>query len=200
MIVKIVCAGDDSFSKLYQKEEGEFLLGVDSGCLSIIAAGGYPDLAIGDFDSIDIQKIIPFSKIIKIFPENKDYSDLELAIREIENYRAQKIHIYNVTGGRLDHFFAALNVLIRYSHLNLEILDERNRFRIISGKTEVFRSKYRYLSFFAIDDDTHISLSGFKYDLDNYHLERTDNLCLSNEVINHGIIITDKKVLIVETL
>lgn len=200
MIAKLVCAGADSFRELYIPEEGELLVGVDGGTMKIIEAGLRPHLAIGDFDSGDLAFIARHAERLVIFPERKDYGDLELAVREIAPLKPEKVLVFNGTGGRLDHFLTAVNVLIRYSDLNIEILDGRNSIKIVAGSVEVPKSAYKYCSFFAVEEGTVISLSGFKYNLKEHRLAPYDNLCLSNEVEEAGLVRTNKKVLMVRTL
>ena len=43
----------------------------------------------------------------------------------------------------------------------------------------------RTFDYLMIDNESIISLEGFKYILNNYHLKYNDPLCLSNEIINN---------------
>lgn len=137
MIVKLVCAGDDSFEELYLPEENELLIGVDAGALSIIEAGYRPHIALGDFDSGNLMQIAKHSDLLLIYPSRKDYGDLELAVREIIALKPKKVLVYNGTGGRLDHFLATINVLVRYSELNIEILDRENSICLLQENTSI---------------------------------------------------------------
>ncbi|MCR5786929.1 MAG: hypothetical protein K6G28_04445, partial [Acholeplasmatales bacterium] len=57
---------------------------------------------------------------------------------------------------------------------------------------------YKYVSFFSLDNNLHISLKGFKYNLNNYNLKITDPLCVSNEIIDKcGEVEVDNKTLVV---
>ena len=112
MIAKLVCAGVDAFKEIYAPDENEILVGVDGGALKIIEAGYKPKIAIGDFDSGNLLLIARHAERMIIHPEKKDHGDLELAIQEIAPLEPEKILIYDSTGGRLDHFLAALNILI----------------------------------------------------------------------------------------
>ena len=202
MIVKIVCAGADFFEKLYKEDENEVLVGVDGGIYSIIKLGKTVNLALGDFDSCNIEEVVMHCDKVKIFPTAKDYGDLELAVQEVTNeYKLEKIIIYNGTGGRLDHFHALINVLIKYSKYNIEVIDDRNLIRVITNNTAIRKSNYTYCSIFPLEDQTKITLKGFKYPLNNYELKKLDNICLSNEIIDVGLIfVNDKKLLVIETL
>lgn len=208
MIIKIICAGQDSFSKLYKRDEGEFLIGVDGGADTLIKNRLPIDLAIGDFDSSSITRIKNRSKATIIYQPHKDKSDLELAIKHISsqefrvdyitNRVIEKIIIYNATGKRLDHYQAVLNVIIRYMHLPIRVIDGHNMIEIVNSKTTFKKSDYQYISFFAVDEQTVISLRGFKYDLKQHPLSVYDSLCLSNEIIAEEAILetNNKKILV----
>lgn len=138
---------------------------------------------------------------IRVFPKEKDYGDLELAIMEIKDLDFERIEIYNATGGRLDHYQAILNVLAKYSDLNIWVINKQNRIRVISENFRVEKSDYDYVSFFAIDDGVRITLKGFKYELNNYLLNKYENLGLSNEILeNYGEIeLNNKRLFLFET-
>jgi len=201
MIIKIVCAGNNHFEELYQKDEDELLVGVDGGIENILNLGLKVDLALGDFDSTDIEKVKAACSNVKVFPKEKDFGDLELAIIEVIDLDFEKIIIYNATGNRLDHFYATINVLIKYSDYNIEILDKSNSIKIIKNDTIIEKTKYKYCSLFAVEEDTIISLTNLKYNLTDYLLKRDDNLCLSNEIIEKGLIkVNNRKLIVIETL
>lgn len=202
MIIKIVNAGVNCFKNMYRPDPDEFLVGVDGGIYNIIELGLGVDLAVGDFDSCNIEEVITHCSEVITYPKEKDYSDLELALQGVLQKGARRIEIYNATGGRLDHFIAALNLVIRFAHYNVEMFDERNHIYVIDKTTVIKKSHYKYCSFFAAEESVHISLSGFKYNLKDHLLLPLDNLCLSNEICDEEGKITfeGKKVLVMETL
>ena len=185
MIIKIVCASKDEFKELYTKSNEEMLVGVDGGIYEIISLDKKVDLAVGDFDSCNIEEVVMHCNKIRVYPKDKDFGDLELAIMEVKDLEFEKIEIYNATGGRLDHYQATLNVLAKYSYLNIELIDLKNRIRVIDKHLKLSKSEYKYISLFAIDDSTRVTLTGFKYDLSNYLLNKLDNLVLSNEIVDN---------------
>ena len=201
MIIKIVCAGVNEFSELYKESENEMLVGVDGGIYQIVNLGKKVDLAVGDFDSCNIEEVVMHCEKIRVFPKDKDYGDLELAIMEVKDLEFDKIEIYNATGGRLDHYQATINVLAKYNNLNIEVIDKRNRIRVIDSNINIDDNDFKYLSLFAIDEGTRITLNGFKYPLNNYLLNRLDNLGLSNEVLEETgeIEVNNKRILLFES-
>ncbi len=200
MIIKIVAAGDNLFSQLYSPDPEEMLVGVDGGINHIMQMGLTADLGIGDFDSCNIEEVVMACSKVKVFPKEKDKGDLELAIIEVKEIPHEKIIIYNGTGGRLDHFYAILNVLIKHYEAKIEVVDQNNLIYVIDKPTKLEKSHFKYFSFFALEDDVVITLRGFKYSLINYHLKMHDNLCLSNELLGDGYLdVNNKKLLVIET-
>ncbi len=200
MIAKIVCAGFNSFQDLYQRDDEEFIVAVDGGIIATSSQNLIANIAIGDFDSSDIERY-GFAYETKItFPKEKKASDLELAIEYVAHMDFSRIEIYNGSGNRLDHFLSIIRVMQKYSHLNIHLLDSSNDIFIIQGEHELTKDHYKYISFFAIENQTAITLMGFKYELDQYLLDVEDSVCLSNEIIEVGKIIVDKKIIIVKSL
>lgn len=195
MIVKIVAGSNDSFSELYEKDQNEYIIGVDYGCKILNDLDINIDLAIGDFDSFPVSEVS--ANLYHLHPFIKDYGDLEIAIIEALKLDFKKIVIYNATGGRIDHFIAALNILKKYHHKNIVLIDDINRIYVMNGIKKLNKDGYKYISFFAIEDKTTISLKGFKFDLNNYILNVNDNLCLSNKIICDATVSTNKPVLVI---
>jgi|SRR5690554_1589965 len=211
MIIKLVGGGIDSFSKLYNYDDEELLIGIDSGADILIKNKLQVDIAIGDFDSTKIKDIEKKSKKTIFFKPQKDKSDLHLTLdyiaskefqnQYLKNRNIKAIIIYNATGKRLDHYQVAINLLAKFTHFNMKIIDDKNLIYIVNSKTKFKKNKYKYISFFSIDKDTIISLSGFKYNLKNYSLSPFDNLCLSNEIVENEAILetNNKKILVIES-
>jgi len=66
------------------------------------------DENIGDFDSL---KETPFPPPKKIYPEEKDYTDGEIAMRQMINSGADEIDVYGGGGMREDHFLTNLHTM-----------------------------------------------------------------------------------------
>ena len=200
MIYKLICAGIDSFIENYKQDKEEFIIAIDGGYQVLQQYNIKIDAFFGDFDSLKKQELS--LKNEHIYSSIKDDSDFDLAIdyliNDIRISKDDKIIIYNATGGRLDHYRAIINTIIRNKDYNITLVDDRNMI-LISDLISMFKQdNYKYISFFSIEEDTILSLKGFKYNIDNYNLKLYDNLCLSNEIINEGILKTNKKVLVIK--
>ena len=202
MIYKLVCAGVDNFKELYQKDNDEIIIAIDGGYQTLINNDLLIDYYFGDFDSLK-NKNIECNNIFE-YPSIKDKGDLELCldylIYNLKINANDKILIYNATGGRLDHYYAVLNCLKKYSKYNINVLDDKNNIYVKGGNFEIFKTKYKYISFFSIEENTVISINGCKYNINNYKLDVNDNLCLSNEIVEKCDIKVNKNILIIESI
>ncbi len=169
----------------FKKEEYDIIIGADRGAYFAIKNNIIPDIAIGDFDSVNEEELELIKKnskkIIKLHPI-KDSSDTHEAIELVKDY--DKITIFGgIKGKRIEHLFANIIDLINYK--NLSIIDEDSLIETINDNDYVINTDYKFVSLYSLDNESIISLNGFKYDLENYHLKHNDPLCLSNEIINN---------------
>ena len=174
-----------------------FVVGADRGALNAINHGIDLDISIGDFDSVnkDEFEIIKkhSKKMIKLNPI-KDKTDTQEAIELVKNYD-EIIILGGINGNRIEHFYA--NLLLFHEYPNLKIIDD-NSLIMSSSNSLIPDNNYKFISIFSLDDNTSITLEGFKYNLVNYNLKIKDSLCLSNEIIsNPKIIINQGKILII---
>ena len=181
--MKIGIYGAGEFCKLVDRSIP--YIGVDGGIASLKKLGITPAYVIGDFDSYDAAHLSKDIASIHL-PCRKDYTDTEVAIMEAEKLGYDEIELYGVTGGRLDHFFAITRQLVKYRHLHISLHNDQNVLWLLStGKYEISKNDYTYLSFFAVTPSV-ITLSKVAYPLDHYQLVYEDALCVSNEIIGNS--------------
>ena len=181
--VKIFCGPNTyNFSSLYFEEANEYLVGVDSGLEYLLNIEKKIDLAVGDFDSINpsvLGKIEEKCKKIIKLEKDKNMTDLSFALDYIyNNMDYDAIEVYGGISGRIDHFLANINLIIKY---NFSIRDDNHFIFIMKkGKHEIKNFK-KYISFFALEDVYDLTLKDFKFELNSYYLSTTDSICVSNE-------------------
>jgi thiamine pyrophosphokinase len=166
---------------LYEREDPEFIIGVDQACKILMDKGIPIDVALGDFDSLDeglLEKVTQYSRSIKQFDTIKDYTDTFLAVDYALTYPHDEIIIYGGLGKRIDHTLANINLL---KMGNIKIIDDHTKMYILEPGSYYIENKYDYISFFAVEDVLGLTLKGFKYELNNISLEVDDPLCISNE-------------------
>ena len=183
MIIKIFTGPNNyDLSSLYNKEEKEFIIGVDIGAYLLALDNINIDLAIGDFDSVDsveFELIKKHSNEIKTYDETKDYTDTYLALQVALSMDYDEIVIYGGTGGRFDHEFANVN-LLKLGKISI-VSNDIMMYMLDPGSYEI-ENKFRYISFFAIEDVKDLTLKGFKYEINNIDLSTENPLCISNEL------------------
>ena len=170
-----------------------------------------PDVVIGDFDSLsedgknflEMQnEDIPYGgmlewklqkgegkvvEVVRLRPE-KDDSDTQSAMNYAIQNGAKEIVILGVTGTRVDHLMANFGLLILAQKQDTEVAlaDRYNYMKLIPSGTILKKAEQfgKYVSFFPLRGDvTGLTLEGFKYPLDKYHLTTADSgLTVSNEI------------------
>ncbi len=177
------------------RDPGLDCVAVDAGLLYARQQGLNIIQVIGDFDSSDSTVYLEYQTILIKAEKEKDSSDLQLALDYLRGY-CGAIYIYGALGGRMDHNFVNLK-LCYYSELDIHLIDKQNEiFCLKPGYHTLEENSYKYVSFFSFQD-CRLSLSGFKYPLNNYLLRCNDNLTLSNEMtIAPSVVINDSKCLV----
>ena len=170
----------------------KYVIGVDKGCLYAINNNVQLDLAVGDFDSIspiELEQIKNKTKVLKLNPI-KDDTDTNKAISLCSN--ASKITILGgIQGKRIEHFLA--NIMLLKNDSRIEIIDDYSHIFVIDKNIELTVSEYKYVSLFSLQNTYNLTLTGFKYNLDNYNLSIDDPLCISNEIIEPTALIRFKE-------
>ncbi len=193
----LIIGHDMDFSKFNFKNK--YLIGVDEGAYVALKNNVPIDIAIGDFDSIDVDKLSYIeskTKVIKLSKE-KNETDTEAALALCKD--ATKIIILGgIQGKRIEHFIA--NLILLSSHPHLEMLDNNSHIYMMDSSFSIRRNEYKFISFFALRE-TFISLEGFKYPLNNYYLKSNDPLTISNELQSERGVVTLKggKVLVIQS-
>ena len=159
--------------------ENTFVIAVDSALKDLIKNHIHVDAAIGDFDSLENQSLLENLPVIKLDPK-KDVSDTNYALEYAFGNSEDVILLGGLFGNRIDHLYGNLLLLIKYPKLT--IIDESNKIKAYGEGIYTFKKdEYDYFSIFALEESI-ISISGAKYPLDNYHLNMSDPLGLSNEI------------------
>ena len=230
----IVSGGDiqsdfalDFLEKKITEDEKICLIAADRGLEFFLEDRIWPDVVIGDFDSLSEEgKVfleihekgnendeIPYGgmiewkaqkgfgneikeiKVIRLRPE-KDDSDTQSAMNYAIQNGAKRIIILGATGNRVDHLMANFGLLVLAKNQGVEVIlaDQYNYMKLVSDGEIIKKSTQfgKYVSFFPFGGDvTGLTLEGFKYSLDNYHLATADSgLTVSNEIVSEKAKVT----------
>ena len=173
----------------YQKQNNDFYIGIEDGAYEIIKHGYKLDVAIGDFDTTTHYDEIcaKASNLIK-YPKEKDEIDLELALMYIlKNDPDQEIYIYNATQGRIDHELITIKLLVKYSNLNIHLINDSEEVIYLTNDYTISTPNIRF-SLIPFSNCS-LEISGAKYNLSKTDLSIVDNFTSSNQTLSEGAVI-----------
>ncbi|AWZ48715.1 thiamine diphosphokinase [Hathewaya limosa] len=188
----IISGGTEpSLELLKDNLKGKYvLIASDSGANVTYKYGLCPSIIVGDLDSIKESVKEYYSnqgcKFIKFNPE-KDFTDTELAIKEITKKNIDEIILLGCTGTRLDHVLANLGLLIDYHKkgYKIKLVDDNNEVKVCEKSLSIKGEKGKLFSVQAFKETvSNLSIRGAKYELENYNLEPGSPLTVSNEFLN----------------
>ncbi|HEX3044538.1 MAG TPA: thiamine diphosphokinase [Bacillota bacterium] len=117
----------------------DLLIAADRGAEYLLDIDIFPDIVIGDLDSLSplaLERIHQHGIIPKVFPVQKDQTDLELALDQAINFQVDHIKILGGLGNRLDHTFGNTGLLIKALKQGVEahLLDLNHDLTVITQK------------------------------------------------------------------
>lgn len=156
----------------------------DGGVNHARSAGFTPDYYIGDGDSGGVPPAgIPAVRL----PVRKDLTDLQAAWEQAFSLGFRNILLTGCTGGRQDHFLAAVQLLEIISASGCEgaILDPENEITWLPpGGHLLAPNAFRFFSLLPVNDRSVVSVRGAEYEAVRSILRRGDSLGVSNAFLN----------------
>ena len=161
----------------------------DGGANFAFKYGKMPEVIVGDLDSIE-KKVLEYYKskniLIKKFPKDKDFTDFELILKEInkisENKNfVEKIFVVGGLGKRIDMTLSNLFIMEKYK--NLVFLQENEEIFYVE-KSFVLKNKKEYeFSIIPISEKVEkLTLKGFKFETDKIDVKRKSSRLVSNVI------------------
>lgn len=169
----------------------DMIMAADSGMDFLYRNHLTPDIIVGDFDSVDHDALDFFREDKRIefcrLDPVKDDTDTEYAIRDALSRGITQLTILGGTGSRLDHVFGNISLLGigLEENVEIELVDEHNRVRMIDKPLSIRRDEQfgRFVSLIPYTGNVeHVTLTGFKYTLDDYTMGGFNSLGVSNEI------------------
>ena len=181
--------------------EHDLVIAADAAAEQLLAAGGRPDLAIGDFDSAlpgAVARLEAAGVALRAFPVNKDATDLELAVDAARAAGATSITLTGAFRGRLDHTLAALGALVRAADLEAGAVEPDLRMWVVDGARRPSLSLTlvpgTVVSLLAPTGVARgVTLRGFGFPLENATLEPLSGLGISNVAVATSQVVTVKE-------
>jgi thiamine pyrophosphokinase len=195
MLINLLAGGPSEHVPDLNEYTNEFSVwvGVDRGVFYLLEKGIKPFMAFGDFDSVSREEMEEIKKQVEHlnrFKPEKDETDMELALNWALEQNPEEIRIFGASGGRLDHFFANVQLLIKpviaNNKTNVYLIDQQNIIFVKSaGHYHILKNSLKkYISFIPVTQNVkNITLKGFKYPLNNRNISLGSTLCISNELV-----------------
>lgn len=118
------------------------VIAADGGSKHLYRLGHLPDLVIGDMDSLPRQArewLLAGSVPLIVAPEQKDETDLELALLYASEHYKEEILIFAAFGGRLDQTLANIFLLAlpALSGVQIKLLSPQQRAWLVTDRSEI---------------------------------------------------------------
>jgi len=164
----------------------------DGGTNFAFKYGKIPKAIVGDLDSIE-KKVLEYYKsknvLIKKFPKDKDFTDFELILKEInkisENKNfVEKIFVVGGLGKRIDMTLSNLFIMEKYK--NLVFLQENEEI-FYAEKSFVLKNKKECeFSIIPITEKVEkLTLKGFKFETNKIDVKRESSRLVSNVIVKN---------------
>ena len=172
-------------SSLVNKDS--YILCADGGLEHCLKCGISPDVVIGDMDSYN-GKVD--DKILIKHPTEKDDTDTSLCIKHAIEKGYNEIDIFGAIGGRFDHSFANVQLLLycKERGVNCTLCDNETVFVVHNEMVKIPIEKGTTVSIFSLSvKSKNITLKGFKYPLESASLSSNFPLGVSNVSVSEEI-------------
>ena len=178
--------GDKNFYLDFIKNHKGDIYCADGGANFCYELTLIPKEIYGDFDSIknDVKEFYQEKnvKFIK-FKVEKDYTDSELLLNEIQN-KYDIIYCIAGLGGNIDHELTNINLLDKYS--NLIFISEKEKIFKIDSNYKFNNMINTKISFVIFSDEVKaLTLKGFKYNIENLDIKKGEARCISNIIVEN---------------
>ncbi|MBR2028609.1 MAG: thiamine diphosphokinase [Oscillospiraceae bacterium] len=173
----------------------DFIFCADGGYVHAQKQGVVPDVIVGDFDSSE-QPSYTSAKVIKL-PCEKDDTDTYYIARQIVAEGYTHAIFCGVTGGRLDHTIANIQMLkfLEQNGVDATIIDKDTTINVITNRGVTLQPQNdRYFSIFSLDNEcTGVSEKGGKYQISDVKITNDFPIGVSNEFKGEPVEISVKE-------
>ena len=175
--------------------EHAFVIAADGGVTEAHRLGLHVDLLVGDLDSAsddDVAAVQAGGGEVESHPQDKDATDLELAIARAVSAGATRIVVLGGDGGRLDHLLGNALVLAspRWAGIDVEAVLGDARITVIRGERALDGAPGALLSLVAVGATASgVSTEGLRWALRDADLPAATSLGISNEFTGERAIV-----------
>lgn len=196
----IIAGGDCVLSSFSAFSGNDYIIAADSGLKYCLEANVSPDLLVGDFDSYSGE--LPSGVETVKLPTQKDDTDLLFAVRCALEKNFSDILILGGYGSRPDQNLAMLQTLAFVKNQN-NLVNVKAKcigfeaLAVCNGEVFIPRSRDRYLSVFAFEKATGVTIKGAEYPLNNAEIYPNFPIGVSNVAVDDTTVSVKNGTLIV---
>ena len=188
---------DMEFARDYLKDRVyDRIIAADAGLSRALLLKLRPDEVVGDLDTVSPEVVRAFREDpaveFEVHRPEKDETDTELALMRAFREGLREADILGALGGRADHALANIFQMAwwyKKGFKGIRILDAQNCLRVLGpeeASREVFKKGNtfgKYISFIPLTEQVKgLTLTGFKYPLENADVPFGTTLTVSNEL------------------
>lgn len=170
-------------------EQYDLFIAVDGGLRHCTTLGIAPILLIGDMDSVNPMDKRAFPTLREItVDQNKDHTDLEVALSFLINKNPRSITVFGGLGGRIDHTATNLILLTRYPG-KVFFETETEILGVIDTTLEFNTEPGQTLSLMPINGAVYgITTDGLQWEMKGQTLDK-NCIGISNKAIGNEVVI-----------
>jgi thiamine pyrophosphokinase len=177
-------------------DRDRFVIAADSGLDHALALGFHADLLVGDLDSVDpaaLRTAYDRGTIVERHPEQKDSTDLELALDAAVAHDVRRVTVVGGNGGRLDHLIANALLLAapRFATLEIDALLPPARVAVVRRTVTLLGSLSELCTLVPVGGPADgVRTSGLHFPLDGERLEPGSTRGVSNVFVETTATVT----------
>ena len=171
-----------------EAENADLVIAADGGTAHILAAKLFPDVVIGDLDSVPREALDALRdaevEVLK-FPARKNETDLELAVAEATRRGATSITIMAAVGGRLDQTLGNVFLLAlpQFGGIPIRIVTEREEVFLVRNQALIHGAVGDTVSLIPLTPQVRgVTTRGLEYPLEDAVLRFGPTLGISNKL------------------
>ncbi len=178
-----------SLEQIHQAtNQADLVIAADGGTAHTLAAGLYPDLVVGDLDSLapEVVKDLRAAEVSIIHhPARKNETDLELALHEAARRGATRITLLGAVGGRLDQTLSNIFLLTlpAFVGIPIRLLTADEEAFVVREQAHITGEVGDIVSLIPLTPRVEgVTTRGLEYPLENATLHFGPSLGISNEL------------------
>jgi len=163
----------------------DYVLAADGGANSLQELGLTCHAVLGDFDSIAPDAL---NGIERIPAYDQDHTDLDKALSHVIDLGYTDVVMIGVTGGRLDHTYGALEMLVKYGRkVNLRLMDDTGCAKLAVDDITLRSRPGQLISLLPMGPVKSVTTEGLKWELKGESLASGVRDGISNVALGENI-------------